>query len=781
MAPSRIWHLFALSLCNLLFLSTVVGQLATSYAKVEVAINQVEDIQHLADLGLVLDHYSGDPKKAIQFYVKHEELDVLESSGLAFKILIDDFYDFYKKRQLKEQAKLSTITKKKNTTANFGFGSMGGFYTLAEVEEQLDLMKSMYPNLITAKTSIGNSNEGRPIWSVKISDNPDVRESEPVVYYDALHHAREPLSMASTINYMYWLLENYGTDPAATYIINERQLYFVPVVNPDGYEYNRLTHPNGGGLWRKNRRVNAGGSCIGVDLNRNYEYLWVNGATTSCSSTNICSDVYRGASAFSEPESVAVRDFLDDINPSVLSSIHSTAGNFILPTTELPDVLDFDLYSDWSIDFLDDNEYPFGTVPEMLGYSACGGAISFHNHEGIYSWTPEVDGSGFWPAQSEIFDLVDGMIYPLVYQAWISGAFASIQSIEQKTDAFPGSSFDLIVHLRNKGLNQSAFDVEVTVVPSDATIQVSGPIQYGGIPTQSFAANNASPFEISVPSTYTSSELRLDIISTQGGAETSRKSVTICLGSKDVLFFDGAEGGLSNWTATGNGHSWSTCTDDFYTGVLSFCDSEGGNSDNNTANELSLNQTIDLTSTINPKLCFFAKWSLEDSLDEVVLELTTTGGDNWSKLQTFSANHSWSQFCYDLSPHKNSDKVGFRFVLQTDGFLASDGFYFDDFTILDIGESSSCSDDIQNGEETGIDCGGSSCPACPCAADEFMINHLTNNLSAHYDVVIRSDPNSSSISDNTNVSLSAGNEIILNPNFSIEQGSVVHFYIAECL
>lgn len=60
------------------------------------------------------------------------------------------------------------------TPANFTLGTYRGFYTLAEMLEQLDKMRTLYPNLITIKTSIGNSVEGRPIYMVKISDNPDM-------------------------------------------------------------------------------------------------------------------------------------------------------------------------------------------------------------------------------------------------------------------------------------------------------------------------------------------------------------------------------------------------------------------------------------------------------------------------------------------------------------------------------------------------------------------------------------------------------------------------------
>ena len=113
---------------------------------------------------------------------------------------------------------------------------MGGFYTLSEVIGELDNMKIQYPILISTKISIGNSVENRPIYTVKISDNPEFDENEPEILYTALHHAREPQSMMQMIYFMYYLLENYNTDPSVQYLVNNRELYFIPVVNPDGYE-----------------------------------------------------------------------------------------------------------------------------------------------------------------------------------------------------------------------------------------------------------------------------------------------------------------------------------------------------------------------------------------------------------------------------------------------------------------------------------------------------------------------------------------------------------------
>ncbi len=114
----------------------------------------------------------------------------------------------------------------------------------------LDSMALLYPNLITVKQAISpiNSIQGRPIYYVKISDNPNVDEPEPEVLYTALHHSREPASLSQLIFFMWYLLENHSTDPDVQFLVNNTELYFIPCVNPDGYEYNKTTNP----IWRWN-------------------------------------------------------------------------------------------------------------------------------------------------------------------------------------------------------------------------------------------------------------------------------------------------------------------------------------------------------------------------------------------------------------------------------------------------------------------------------------------------------------------------------------------------
>jgi len=138
----------------------------------------------------------------------------------------------------------------------------------------LDAMAAKYPDLITIKAPIDGimTHENRPIYWIKISDNPNVDEVEPEVLYTALHHAREPGGLSSLIYFMWHTLENYDKDPKIKAMVDEGELYFIPCLNPDGYIFNINNYNNGEDFfWRKNRKDNGDGT-FGVDLNRNYGY-----------------------------------------------------------------------------------------------------------------------------------------------------------------------------------------------------------------------------------------------------------------------------------------------------------------------------------------------------------------------------------------------------------------------------------------------------------------------------------------------------------------------------
>jgi carboxypeptidase T len=318
----------------------------------------------------------------------------------------------------------ATATHGQNTRG-FDFGSMGGYYTFDEVVAKLDEMRSTYPNLITAKQSIGHSLENRNIWMVKISDNPDVDEDEEEIFYFALQHSSEPQGMASIVYFMFFLLESYGKDPTVTYLVNNRELYFVPVVNPDGYVYNQTTNPNGGGRWRKNRRNNGDGS-FGVDINRNFDYKW--GYDDVGSSPQPSNEHYRGAGPASEPETQAIQSFVVSRHFTASFNYHSYGDSFIFPWGYLPDFFtpDHPAFVALATEMSRFNHYRHGTSNETVGYTVNGSSNDWLYGEQtlkgkIYALTAEVGNifrDGFWPYPGRIIPLAQGNIYNNLVLAW---------------------------------------------------------------------------------------------------------------------------------------------------------------------------------------------------------------------------------------------------------------------------------------------------------------------------------------------------------------------------
>ncbi|WP_170152858.1 M14 family zinc carboxypeptidase [Ulvibacter antarcticus] len=635
-------------------------------------------MEQLISLGLDIDHYEGDTQNGISFYVNPSELEMLTTSDFTFEITIPDFNAYYKQQQLLDLEKSSNVTKSEFTANGFDFGSMGGYYTYDEIGAKLDEMRQDFPNLITAKTSIGLSYEGREIWMVKISDNPDSNEGELAAYFDSLHHAREPLSMATNINYMFWLLENYATNPQVQYLIDNRELYFVPVVNPDGYVYNEQTNPDGGGLWRKNRNVNSGG-CMGVDLNRNYGFEFAQNG--SCASNNECSAAYHGTGPFSEPETIAVRDLIALIQPKTSFSIHCYGGKFIMPYGNVTPP-DFEIYAEWASSFLSENNYPYGSALEMVGYNACGTAIDYYYSEGVYSWTPELGLSGFWPPQSQIFDLVDENVYPMFYQSWIAGAYLDVQSHNQIGVALPGSSFELVVEVKNVGVGAASLNSEVVVQSSVSGVSVSPVVAYGDIAARTRQDNNSAPFVITVDPTFSDTSFNLIISTLQEGVENETSEIIINIGEKDVLFFDDSESGNLYWTASGVGVDWGAIDDDSYSGIGCLGDSNDGTYATFTQNYFELNEIFDLTSTSFPGISFMAKYSLGDG-DLLRFQISTDSGTSWQNMTTFTLSERWKQQFVDLSDYTSENNVRFRFYLNNVNNSSSDGFYFDDFEVAD--------------------------------------------------------------------------------------------------
>ncbi len=179
------------------------------------------------------------------------------------------------------------------------------YHNYAEMSDEILQVSNARPDIVS-RFSVGLSYEGREMWAVKISDNVGADEDEPEVLFIGQHHAREHITVEMTLYILHLLVDHYGADQQITDLVNSREIYIIFTTNPDGSEYDIATGSYRS--WRKNRQPNAGSSYIGTDLNRNYGYKW---GCCGGSSGFPSSETYRGAFAFSAPETQRIRDFID--------------------------------------------------------------------------------------------------------------------------------------------------------------------------------------------------------------------------------------------------------------------------------------------------------------------------------------------------------------------------------------------------------------------------------------------------------------------------------------
>ena len=427
----------------------------------------------------------------------------LTGAGIPFTVVHEDLAAFYASRLARETIVLPPALGAW-LTPPFGSGSMGGYYPFSEVESVLDQIHAAYPTLTTAKFSIGTTIQGRTIWALKISDNPGTDEAEPEARFDAMHHAREPESMQATIWFMLALLERYGTNALSTYLVNERETWFIPCVNPDGYVYNQSTNPGGGGLWRKNRRANAGGS-FGVDLNRNYAFQW--GFDDSGSSPSPTSETYRGTAAASAPEIAAMQAFISARSFQVAVSSHTYSDLWLWPWgyiaagpannaqyTEIGDLCT--LETNWL-------RGPAGATL----YLANGVTDDYdHGIKGTIAFTPEIggDSDGFWPPTARIVPLAEITEPGLTRSAWAAGAYVhdTARTASELGDGDglfePGESFRLVFTARNSGrLTSGPIEVEITTSTPGITI-TTGLVSLGTLAPFTSVSHAAQPLQLAI-------------------------------------------------------------------------------------------------------------------------------------------------------------------------------------------------------------------------------------------------------------------------------------------
>ncbi len=280
---------------------------AQSYGHIEI-ISVEKNTEILKKLQKLELEFLMEWKGRIYIILRKELIDLskLEIEGISYRLETGNFYPYKSREMISIQSGLN-----------------GDYHSYSEVETDLLAIEESSPH-IAKLYDIGDSLEGRNIYALKISDNVLMDENEAEVLFIGCHHAREWISVEVPLLLAEYIVENYETNPEIKRLVDQSQIWIIPLLNPDGLEYSIHFYR----YWRKNRRNNGDGS-YGVDINRNYDYKW--GFDNEGSSPETFSVVYRGESPFSEPETQAIRDLFGQRHFQALISYHSYSQIILYP------------------------------------------------------------------------------------------------------------------------------------------------------------------------------------------------------------------------------------------------------------------------------------------------------------------------------------------------------------------------------------------------------------------------------------------------------------------
>ncbi|MDX3644277.1 M14 family metallopeptidase [Streptomyces sp. MB09-02B] len=253
------------------------------------------------------------------------------------------------------------------------------YHNYAEMTNEINSVVSANSSIASQRV-IGTTYQGRNIVAIKISDNVGTDEAEPEVLFTHHQHAREHLTVEMALYLLNELTSDYGTDSRVTNMVNNREIWIIPDINPDGGEYDVATGTYRS--WRKNRQPNSGSSAVGTDLNRNWNYRW---GCCGGSSGSTSSDTYRGAAAESAPEVKVVANF---VRSRVVGGVQ-----------QIKTGIDFHTFSElvlWPFGYTTANTTTGMTADDRNAFATVGGKMAASN--------------GYTPEQSSDLYITDGSI-----------------------------------------------------------------------------------------------------------------------------------------------------------------------------------------------------------------------------------------------------------------------------------------------------------------------------------------------------------------------------------
>lgn len=736
-----------LLLCVVVFSNPSFGQ--EIYAEVKVETPSEETRLKVINL-LELDHYQSN-NNSITAIISGSELKRLKDNKISFQILVNDFvkHTIELNRNLPpandmqglvafQGSGCDKISDLITTPTRFGKGgtlrlgadaTYSGYFKYEEMLTQMQDLVAAYPTLIQLY-SIGNSALGTPIYGVKISDNVSVDEDEPEVLYTALQHAREAIGGTSMIFYMQYLLENYSTDSKIKALVDNREIFIIPCLNPDGYMYNysgvSTSYPvTGGGLWRKTRRyIGPGTNDIGVDINRNYGVDWGNCGPvgSSCGTNTKSAETYYGPSAFSEPETQALRSFVyqrrfvNAIDQHCFGPYYSLP--FGRPTLHVNGLSKTDSAYYTRIPALMGtyNGHRAGNSPQTVAYEVAGGIKDWLlvgdigagtiPKTKIYGMTGEAGGGAFWAPVNQIIQLCKENLYQNLQMAYAAGEYFDLQDLSDIAVTSKTGNFNF--KLQRIGLKSSP--VTVSIVPIENVQSVGSAVT---TTITNYYDTYTGNISYALDNNFAGGQKLKFAWKIESGGITTYDTVTKFY-SPNVLFSDDMEGTniTTNWTTTSNtGVNWAYSNLQSFAGTKSMTESPGAN----------VNYTVSATRTVTYKnalnlldaseayLSFWTKYRAENFRDKLQVQVsknntdwepvcgsymvseenTTTSGNLEGKPALTGIRDTWTRILVNLSAYKGNSTVYFRYQFTSDDDVGSnfaqkvdDGFYIDNVKVI---------------------------------------------------------------------------------------------------
>ncbi len=666
----RVWRLVV----AVVFAAALLAPVAHAYPRDDAAVVTVdilsrEDIHRLNELGMdIMSVREG----VAEIAAIPSEVDVLWANGFRPTVLLPRMID---------------------AVASLAREDRGEYHSYTELTADMAAWAAAYPS-ITQLISIGNSFEGRELWALKISDNPGVQEFEPEIQWIGAHHGNEIMSVEVCYYMAEYLLENYGTDPQVTWLVNEREIWIIPMLNPDG-------HTAGS-------RYNA----QGTDLNRNY----------------LCPCGCNAGTAFSAPESRALRDWNARMNPVTSLTFHTGAVyvNYLWdytysPTPDEPMIITIS------------NVYG-----ALSGLPVTNGADWYIIHGSCQDWCYETRGEidttielcvSHNPPESSIDGIVADNIPAMLYQARMSGrgirglvtdadtgeplnATISIPEIGKDvyTDSDVGdyhrmvesgtytvvcnvagfptqTEYNVSASLDTFVVVNFQFEIERGTIdgyvrdtesnPIAATVKVTDLYGYSG------ASDPVTGYYqiVNVPvgtHDLLASQLGYSSVERTGVSVTDGMTTSEDFALEQAYFFDDLESGTSEWTG-----AWGTTNNHAHSPSTSMTDSPGGDYPNNATTTMTLNSGLDLSESTTAALVFWHRYDTESGYDFCLVEVSTNGGGSWTQVASYSGLlGGWTEVTIDLDSYVGTSDFKVRFILDSDGWVQKDGWYVDDVHVF---------------------------------------------------------------------------------------------------